>query len=144
MAHSPQLFGLRIKTGDFPRARDFYVGMLGAQPDREWGSLTGTEQAAMWKLPGGMSLIVIREDEIAEEAAGMQPGPVTLAFTTPDHDEFHRAAAGRGVPFTSPHPVPTHFSTRASFANDPAGNEIYVGTRYDEQPSAPGDVPPSP
>jgi catechol 2,3-dioxygenase-like lactoylglutathione lyase family enzyme len=111
-----------LVASDLERARQFYVGVLGAEPYREYGG-----SSLVLRFLGNWLLVVTGGDPTEDKptvtfTAPPDPDTVSSAFTirVPDCQSAYQTLSSRGAEFLTP-PVNHGFEIRAFF-RDPDGH----------------------
>ncbi|MCU1353344.1 MAG: hypothetical protein JWM05_2553 [Acidimicrobiales bacterium] len=132
MTDIDKLIAVRLIAEDyttFERMVGFYTDLLGADPYLSFGDATAVHAGAFFHV-GPVDLVLAFETEVTPEAR-IDQGPAWLCFGTGDPAAV---ASSRSIGLSEV--VDTSFGTRATFANDPGGFAVYVGSdwRQDGEP----------
>jgi catechol 2,3-dioxygenase-like lactoylglutathione lyase family enzyme len=117
-----------LPTQDYPRAREFYEGVLGLPFGKQWGDMPAGEFET-----GSLTIALMQMDAFGQE---FRPhgGPVALHV-----DDFEAAKAdleSRGVEFVNT--IDSGVCHMGIF-QDPDGNSLMLHHRYAPAPTGPGE-----
>ena len=110
---TPVLASLLLGSADADRLRDWYVRVLGAEPDPD-GFLHF----------GPVAVLVDRRDDVA--AAAAEPGRVILNYTVPDIAAAARQLDGQGVTWVAPVEYREQGGAWFGTVQDPDGNYVQL------------------